>query len=637
MTESVEHKNLVDDLVDYVSHIFPEIDSGYYLIDNGSMDSPPKIGDGHRPDFYCEGCGYLLIGEAKTKNDIINDHTELQFESYLERCYFAEKNEDITPVIIYNVPIEMVARTRNYLNALKNKSKYKDIEIRVRSPLQNYIENHTVEEKNQPKIIFKRDTPIETKIKAFDYQERAFNFVKDLDYSAIFHEQGLGKTKIAMDLLIYWLKESVVDTVIIVTKKSLIYNWLDEFKKHTTLVPRVIGTSRKYNYHVFNSPCRIIITNFEVFHAEEDRFELLLKVRNVGIIIDESAKMKNPNSKITKSLMNLSALFKKRVIMTGTPVANRPYDLWSQIYFLDHGESLGNDFSDFRAKYDIPKNISDDGRAQKDYTAALVNIFSKLNKFTVRETKNSGIIKLPPKEYHSIEVPFEYDQKLMYDEIRLATSIEVVKNGVKIEDDLSEIIKKLTRLIEITSNPLLVDESYSHTPPKITALTQLLKTINEKDEKVIIWTAYAKNIPIIKKYIQEYKPVIISGNMCIEDRNNSVNKFKNDSDVKVLIATNAAKEGLTLTVANNAIFFDRTLSLDDYLQAQDRIHRISQTETCNIYNIKVTNSIDEWIDVLVTSKHSAAKLVQGDITGEEYTEEMDYSFETLIRKIFGDE
>ena len=47
----------------------------------------------------------------------------------------------------------------------------------------------------------------------------------------------------------------------------------------------------------------------------------------------------------------------------------------------------------------------------------------------------------------------------------------------------------------------------------------------------------------------------------------------------------SSKEGLTLTVANHCIFYDRTLSLDDYLQAQDRIHRISQNKECFIYNL----------------------------------------------------
>lgn len=88
-------------------------------------------------------------------------------------------------------------------------------------------------------------------------------------------------------------------------------------------------------------------------------------------------------------------------------------------------------------------------------------------------------------------------------------------------------------------------------------------------------------------------------------------------------------------MANNAIFYDRSLSLDDYLQAQDRIHRISQTQTCNIYNLRTKGSIDEWVDKLIASKNFSAKLSQGDITMEEYNNNMDYSYGEIIKKILG--
>ena len=57
-----------------------------------------------------------------------------------------------------------------------------------------------------------------------------------------------------------------------------------------------------------------------------------------------------------------------------------------------------------------------------------------------------------------------------------------------------------------------------------------------------------------------------------------------------MIATpQSSKEGLTLIVANHCIYYDRTLSLDDYLQSQDRIHRIGQTKECHYYNLIIKN------------------------------------------------
>ncbi len=122
--------------------------------------------------------------------------------------------------------------------------------------------------------------------------------------------------------------------------------------------------------------------------------------------------------------------------------------------------------------------------------------------------------------------------------------------------------------------------------------------------------------------------------MLIDDRNKSVQKFKQDISCKVLFATpQSAKEGLTLTVANNVVFYDRGFNLDDYLQAQDRIHRISQTRECNIYNLMIKDSIDIWIDKLLLAKQNAAFLAQGDYKLAKYTLEADYSYSKLIKEI----
>ena len=73
--------------------------------------------------------------------------------------------------------------------------------------------------------------------------------------------------------------------------------------------------------------------------------------------------------------------------------------------------------------------------------------------------------------------------------------------------------------------------------------------------------------------------------------------------------------------------------IEDYLQAQDRIHRISQTKECNIYNIMIKGSIDEWIHKLLISKQKAASLVQNDILLEDYENIADYTYDKFIKKI----
>ena len=94
-----------------------------------------------------------------------------------------------------------------------------------------------------------------TKTDAFPYQAQALETIKDLEYCAIFHEQGLGKTKIAADLMLYWLGHRDIDTVLVVTKKQLVQNWVNELKVHTHLAPKVIGQSKKDNFWLFVHDC----------------------------------------------------------------------------------------------------------------------------------------------------------------------------------------------------------------------------------------------------------------------------------------------------------------------------------------------------------------------------------------------
>ena len=472
------------------------------------------------------------------------------------------------------------------------------------------------------RIINNANIDYSAKKEAFSYQTQAFLALKDLPYSAIFHEQGLGKTKIAIDLLLYWLTKKEIDTVMIITKKQLVKNWLDEFANHTHIRPKILSSDKGDNFFVLNSPAKVIITNFETLSTDKQRIKLFLKCRNVAIIIDESTKLKNPDSKLTQDFFELSDFFKIKNIMTGTPVANRPYDIWAQIYFLDKGNSLGTNFLEFKKDTDLTNKLSSNSDLRQNFENTVSSIYKKIESFSVRETKKTASISLPSKEYHNEILCFENEQFKIYKKAIKDLEVEIKKENKTILDDESATLKRLLRLNQIASNPILLNEDYQKISGKEKRLNELLdEIIRYRKEKVIVWSNFIENIDLFFKKFKNYNPCKIHGSLTIEERNKSVDKFKKDDTCKVLFATpQAAKEGLTLTVANNVIFYDRGFNLDDYLQAQDRIHRISQTKPCNIYNLMIKDSIDIWIDKLLEAKQYAAFLAQGDISLNMYKE-----------------
>ena len=485
-------------------------------------------------------------------------------------------------------------------------------------------------------LILKREPVLAARHEAFLYQVQAVEAVRALEFAALFHEQGLGKTKIGIDLALTWLKEGVCDSVLVVTKRSLVKNWTDEIKAHTFFEPRILGQDRNANFFAFNSPARLYLAHYEVLKSEARRFALFLKTRRVAVILDEAHKIKNPEAEITKAFHELGPGFVRRVIMTGTPVANRPYDLWAQIKFLDGGKSLGNTFDEFREALDLGNELAHDATARERFESELAGVFEKIRPFTVRETKSSASIELPEKTISNVPVDLEPRQKALYEKFRTELRAEVMRGGRFVEDDTEDILKRLLRLVQIASNPALVDESYQGVPAKLLAARDIIQAAIADSSKIIVWTGFIANADWLGRQFAGFGSAVVHGKKAIADRNAAIDRFKQDPECRVLVATPpSAKEGLTLTVANHAVFYDRSFSLDDYLQAQDRIHRISQSRNCRIWNLIATGTIDEWVDMLLAAKHLAAQLAQGDIEASEYTQRASYDFGLVIQKILG--
>ena len=162
----------------------------------------------------------------------------------------------------------------------------------------------------------------------------------------------------------------------------------------------------------------------------------------------------------------------------------------------------------------------------------------------------------------------------------------------------------------------------------------MVASIVRDGEKCIVWTSFVENVEWLAKILRRHNPQLVHGMLSPREQTEAIRTFLSAPSAKVFIATpGSAKEGLTLTAANHVIFFDRLFSLDDYLQAQDRIHRISQDRVCHVHNLIMRDSIDEWVEALLHSKRVAAQLAQGDIDRETYQKEMSYEFGDILREI----
>lgn len=438
------------------------------------------------------------------------------------------------------------------------------------------------------------------------HQDVGTTFLRDNDRAALFDEQGLGKSKQLIDALTAEIGAGHIQGGLIICPNGLKSNWAGEVEKFSSLPYAVFGSGRSARRVTFQSlRAAFYIINYEAIDAELPSLKALLRFKPMALVLDESHRIKSPDAKTTRAVLSLRSYAARRYILTGTPVANKPDDLWSQMYFLDDGLALGATFEEFQSTYGSTASGYRNMELLRERIAAT----------SLRRTKTEAL-PLPEKIYRRIGIELSGRQGAMYQQLRRDLELWVRDlNGEQVLATADAILARMVRLAQIASNPSLIDSAYAETPAKIAALDELLSEYFREGEsqKAIVWTSFVENIQALMQRYERWSPVAIFGDVSNAERDRAVRSFRSDPATRLLIANPAAaREGLTLTEANVAIYLDRTFNLVDYLQSQDRIHRISQTRECEIVLLIGRQTVDEFIDFTLEQKHRLARFAQSD-------------------------
>lgn len=466
-----------------------------------------------------------------------------------------------------------------------------------------------------------------SKTAPMSHQVDAVEFVRVGKAVPLFDEQGLGKTKIVIDAISANIRDGIIEGAIVVCKKSLMATWAAEISKHSHLSYAKLYGSQRDRGMAATVWSHFYITSYETLTSEKERIKSLLRTSRLALVLDESHRIKNPESVAAHTVFDLAEYSQKRIILSGTPIANSPQDLWSQFYFIDGGKTLGNDFSEFKRRY-CPKPFREG--LDSDDLRKLDALKNKIMTVSIRRLKDN-VLELPEKIFKLVPVELTGEQKEIYERLRKEFLLEIVQmDGSLVLKEIENILEKMLRLVQVASNPALVNPRSEVESAKIPALMNLVNRITQHDEKAVIWTSFVENIARLKLLFAYCDPLVLHGGIPIDKRNESVNQFQMRPQNTLLIANPAAaREGLTLTAANHAIYYDRNFNLVDYLQSQDRIHRISQEKTCFIYKIVATNTIDEYVDEIIRRKASVAGFVQGDLGKQQVLES--FSKKDIVR------
>lgn len=368
----------------------------------------------------------------------------------------------------------------------------------------------------------------------------AFDKLSKLKVGALFVEQGGGKTKIALDLMVS--KKEKVDYFLWICPCSLKSEIESErLKWHTNFYFDVVG-------------CETLS------QSDKTYVEVLNKVKSnkkVFMVVDESLKIKNTSAKRTRRIILLGDYAEYKLILNGTPISKNIADLWAQMEFLSP-KILNMNYHDFCITYCLYAEKKIGLNKTKTILVGQKNVdhLTKLIKPYVFESKLDLNLQ---KNYHSIYYRMNETEAAAYEDI---------KDKILGEMSISEL-----RDFDFYRLITTLQHHYVQSRMREEVLTDLL---NEIDDKVIVFVKYLSSIPD--------GALRITGEE--KERKRIIDQFREGNDRILYITYGCGAYGLNLQFCHNIIFAEHGFDYATRIQAEARIFRIGQDYDVNYYNLE---------------------------------------------------
>ena len=466
------------------------------------------------------------------------------------------------------------------------------------------------------------------KTKPYAHQLVALEKSWDKEEYAYFMEMGTGKSKVLVDNVAMLYDKGKINAALIIAPKGVYRNWysqeipnhLSGHIDHKTVLWTATTSKAKDNeyqqLYKVDLDLHILIMNVEAFSTKKG-LEFATKFLNCHktlIAVDESTTIKTPTAKRTKAILALGKLAKYRRILTGSPVTKSPLDLYTQCGFLNEHLLGFSSYYTFRNRYATLVDRNFGGRRVQLIAGykRLDELARILKPFSDRVLKEN-CLDLPEKTYVERQVELTDEQKKTYDTMKSA-ALASLKGKMA---TAPHVLTQMMRLHQITCGHLKNDDE-SITEIKNNRITSLLELLEEVEGKVIIWANYVYDIKqivaaISKKYGED-SIVQYYGAVDAETRQDNIEKFQDpDSRARFFVGNpQTGGYGITLTAANNVVYYSNGYDLEKRLQSEDRAHRIGQKKAVTYIDLIAPKTIDEKIRKALRKKINIATEVMGE-------------------------
>jgi SNF2 family DNA or RNA helicase len=441
-------------------------------------------------------------------------------------------------------------------------------------------------------------------------------------------EMGTGKSKVLVDNIAMLYDKGKINGALIIAPKGVYRNWFSqEIPNHlashvdhkTILWTATTSKAKDKEYQQLFKPdidLHILIMNVESFSTKKglEFATRFLRCHNSLMAVDESTTIKTPTAKRTKSILLLGTYAKYRRILTGSPVTKSPLDLYTQCGFLNENLLGFGSYYTFRNRYAVMRQANFGGRRVQIPTGyqRLDELSDILKKFSDRVLKQD-CLDLPEKTYIERQVELTDEQKKTYETMKSA-ALASLKGKMA---TAPHVLTQLMRLHQITCGHLKNDDD-TITEIKNNRISSLLELLEEVEGKVIIWANYVYDIKqivsAIKKQYGENSIVEYYGNIEAKQRQENIEKFQDpNSPVRFFVGNpQTGGYGITLTAANNVVYYSNGYDLEKRLQSEDRAHRIGQKKAVTYIDLIAPKTVDEKIRKALRKKINIATEVMGE-------------------------
>lgn len=440
------------------------------------------------------------------------------------------------------------------------------------------------------------DLEVPNSAKLYPFQTVDVGFMELTPKCINANQMGTGKT---VECLVY-AEHIDAKKVLIVCSQSKMQDWADEIQTWITSdnsTTKIIGKPLQKQKALYVTS-RFKIITYGMLRDASRYGTIFIELWDL-VLVDEAHKLKNMRAAQTAGCVRLKCA--RMVLLTGTPMLNRPSELYALLHIL-----YPERFSSYWTFVDRFCTTEEGWGGNKQPTVTGVKNTEVLQyilaPIMIRRLKKDVMAYLPDKIYKTIYVELTGKDKKEYEQMEKESMID--RDG---EDSLmaSNKLTQMIRLRQLAIDPGLLGEGQDLDGPKTEVVLDLLEEAIENEEKTVVFSTSRIYIERLSKVLDKAKInyAMMHGKLNEAQKTAAKHKFKNDPDCAVFICTlGTGGEGINLQNASMMVFVDKSWVPGEMEQAEDRVHRDGQTKNPLIVSLVCKNTIDTDIEDVLRDK-----------------------------------